>query len=93
MRFESTSLVDSTAGGEIDAARDTLIGVARDANAPNSVRADAYDELLQLVGRELDDWKAAGPLHDEWVRLRPSDTRVQAWAPTIANRRRRSADA
>jgi hypothetical protein len=78
-------------GGEVVAAHETLVAVARDPNGPDAVRSDAYDLLMGVVGRQLGEWQAAGDLHDEWVKLRPADTRAQRWAPTIANRRRRDA--
>jgi hypothetical protein len=76
-------------GREFTAARETLVGVARDPNAPDAFRGDAFDLSMRLIGFELDDWTAAGELHDEWVKLMPADTRAQSWAPTVANRRRR----
>lgn len=70
-------------------ARDILMAVARDPNAPDIVRADAYYQLMNVVAKELDDWKVAGDLFDEWIKLRPDDSRSYAWAPTVANRRPR----
>lgn len=74
---------------QFDRAREVLVAVARDPNAPEIVRADAYHQLMYVVGMDIGDWEAAGVLFDEWVRVRPTDGRSHAWAPTISNRRRR----
>lgn len=79
-------------GREFADARDVLMAVARDPNAPDAVRGDAYALLIRIVATELDDWDLAGVLHDEWMTLRPGDTRGPAWAPMIANRRPRNLD-
>lgn len=75
-------------GGDLEGARQTAVAVARDPNAPEAVRGDAFDLAIRIVGADLNDWVAAGELHDEWVKLVPADTRAQSWAPMIANRRR-----
>jgi hypothetical protein len=79
-------------GREVVAAREVLMAVARDPNAPDAARGDAYDLLIRIVGSEMNEWELAGELHGEWMRLRPGDTRGPAWAPMIANRRRRNRD-
>ena len=71
-------------------ARDVLVAIARDPNAPEIVRADAYHLLMNVVAKELGDWNVAGDLFDEWVALRPADSRSYSWGPTVANRRRRT---
>lgn len=73
---------------QFDNARQTLLGVARDPNAPDTVRGDAYDEAIRIVGKELNDWVSADRLHAEWVLVSPADVRMQQWAPTIASRKR-----
>jgi hypothetical protein len=75
-------------GRQFARGREVLASVARDPNAPEVTRADAYFQLMHVVGKELGDWAAAGILFDEWVKLRATDTRSHVWAPTIANRRR-----
>jgi hypothetical protein len=67
-------------------ARVVLMGVARDPSAPATLRADAYALLMRVVGNVQEDWKLAQTLHQEWVGLRPTDTRAPQWAPRIANR-------
>jgi hypothetical protein len=74
-------------GGRFREARRVVVRVAHDPNCPEPLRADAFDLLMRIVGHDLGDWRAAGELHDEWTRLAPGDTRAQAWAPRIANRR------
>lgn len=76
-------------GGKLREARGVAVRVAHDPNCPEPLRADAFDLLMYIVGRDLDDWQAAGELHDEWTDLAPNDTRAQAWAPRVANRRSR----
>jgi hypothetical protein len=76
-------------GGELREARRVIVRVTHDPNCPEPLRADAFDLLMYVVGRDLGDWQAAGELHDEWTDLAPDDTRAHAWAPRIANRRRR----
>lgn len=73
-------------GREFGRAREVLIGVAREPGAPQMVRADAYELLMEVVGNELGDWKIAAELHAEWVRLRPADPRLPRWAPRVASR-------
>lgn len=76
-------------GGKPREARRVVVSVAHDPNCSELLRADAFNLLMYIVGRDLGDWEAAGDLHDEWTHLAPKDTRAQAWAPTIANRRTR----
>lgn len=73
--------------GEASTARDVLLDVARDPSAPSMARADAYNLLMPIVGRQLADWDQAAVLHEEWVDVWPNDRRLPGWAPTIANRR------
>jgi hypothetical protein len=72
--------------GEYRRAQEVLVNVARDPSAPLQVRADAYNQLLRVVGLHLDDWRLALRLHTEWVTLRVSDQRHNQYAPLIANR-------
>jgi hypothetical protein len=74
--------------GQHRRAQEVFASVARDRAAPPMARAQAYDQLLRIVGIGLGDWKLAARFHDEWVRLRPGDPRHQKYAPMIANRRR-----
>ena len=73
-------------GGDHAGARAVLMAVARDANAPDAVRADAYDLLMKILVRDLDDWSTAATVHREWVLLRPGDARAHPWAPMVASR-------
>jgi hypothetical protein len=73
-------------GGDHAGARDVLMAVARDANAPDATRADAYDLLMKPLVRDLDDWSTAATIHREWVLLRPGDARAHPWAPMVATR-------
>jgi hypothetical protein len=52
------------------------------------IRGQAYQVLMQVVGTRLGDWDLAAELHRDWGDLRPCDTDVSSWAPTIENRRR-----
>jgi predicted transcriptional regulator len=72
--------------GEFPRAREVVAQVAEDESAPSSVRADAYWILVRIVGQKFGEWDAADTLHQDWVRVRPGDTRASAFAPTIASR-------
>lgn len=72
--------------GQYKRAQEVLIGVARDPSAPPVIRADAYNQLLRVVGLQLDDWPLARRLHKEWVALSVTDQRHNRFAPVIANR-------
>lgn len=73
-------------GGDHTGARDVLMAIARDANAPEATSADAYDLLIKIVANDLDDWPTAAMVHREWVALRPADARAHPWAPMVATR-------
>lgn len=73
-------------GGDAEGARAVLMTVARDANAPDVDRADAYELLMKILANELADWTTAARVYDEWRRLRPADVRAHKWAPTVAKR-------
>jgi hypothetical protein len=75
--------------GEVVRAREVFMSVAEDVSAPSSLRADAYASLVRIVGSQLDDWATAARLHEDWIRIRPGDTRASMFAPTIASRLRR----
>ena len=77
-------------GRDPEGARDVLMAVARDTNAPDVVRADAYDLLIKLLANDLLDWGTAKTVYNEWRHLRPADARAHKWAPVIANRSRSS---
>ena len=76
-------------GRDFPRARQVLIGVAREPGAPQMVRADAYEFLMEVVGNDLGEWELAAELHGEWVELKPADPRLPKWAPRIASRLRR----
>jgi hypothetical protein len=75
--------------GNFARAREVLVAVARDPGAPDVARADAYALLMRVVGDEQGDWNFAAELHGEWTKLAATDSRLPAWAPRVANRRRR----
>lgn len=71
-------------------AREVLVSVARDPGAPTETRAEAYHYLVRIAGVEEDEWVRAGEYLSEWIDLAPGDARASQWAPTVANRKRRS---
>lgn len=73
-------------GGDHIGARAVVMAIARDANAPDATRADAYDLLIKILANDLDDWPTAAMVHREWVALRPADVRAHPWAPMVAAR-------
>lgn len=73
--------------GDYARAKEVLMGVARDPSAPATVQGEAYGLLMRVVGPELDDWRTAATLYDEWEKLQPTNPGVSSWAPVIANRR------
>jgi hypothetical protein len=79
-------------GGDAEGARDVLIAVARDPNAPDVARGDAAELLMKILGNDLEDWTTAAAVYKEWVTLRPADARAHKWAPTVANRSRTAQD-
>jgi tetratricopeptide (TPR) repeat protein len=73
--------------GDLPLAKQVLLGVAREPDGGVGVRANAYALLVRLVGESEQNWEEAFDLHKDWVRVRPSDPRASAWAPTVASRR------
>lgn len=71
-------------------ARNALLRIVRDPNAPDSVLPLAYDLTLRVLLRELDESDLAVEIYDSWVRRMPGEPRAQSWAPTIENRRSRA---
>jgi hypothetical protein len=72
-------------GGDHAGARAVAMAIARDSNAPDATRADAYDLLIKILANDL-DWPTAAIVHREWVALRPADVRAHPWAPMVAAR-------
>jgi len=70
-------------GGDAEGARNVLIAVARDTNAPDVVRGDAYELLIKILTNDVEDWTTAAVVYNEWVTLRPADVRAHKWAPTV----------
>ena len=68
--------------GDLARAREVLADVARDETAPDMMRTDAC-RLLVMTAMRQNDWKAAHRFHEDWVKLRPGDTRASMVAPTI----------
>ena len=79
-------------GRDAEGARNVLIAVARDTNAPDVVRGDSYELLMKILANDLEDWTTAGVVYTEWVTLRPADVRAHKWAPSVANRGRTARD-
>jgi tetratricopeptide (TPR) repeat protein len=73
--------------GEIERARTVLESVGRDETCPPAWRADAYALFVGLL-LDAGDWGAAKTAHDDWMSVRPQDTRGQSLAPMIASRAR-----
>ena len=73
--------------GKLDRAREALIQVANDDTASSLTRAEAYAQLVRIVGPMKNNWAEADELHKGWVKVRPGDARASALAPTIAARR------
>lgn len=71
--------------GEVQRARTVLESIAADTACPAPTRADAYALLVPLLD-DLGEWKEAHRVHQQWVEVRPADTRHNVWAPRIANR-------
>jgi len=42
-------------GGDAEGARNVLIAVARDTNAPDVVRGDAYELLIKILTNDVED--------------------------------------
>lgn len=59
-------------------------GLARDRSSPEGISKQAYDLLVRILGRELDDWPEADKAYDEWQHEFPGDPAASKWFPPLA---------
>ena len=74
--------------GDLPRAEEVLVSVAHDQSGPLATRTDAFNLLVQLTGRQQNDWDRAAAYLKDWQTLNPGDPRASMWAPSVANRRR-----
>ena len=71
---------------EVDEALAAAIGVARDPSAPRSVRANAFEVAVRILGPIKDEWRRAREILEEWTQVAPGDTRASAFTPAVMRR-------